>query len=191
MSSDEQKARICEGSGKLERPRHNQQGHNRRLSRLLRAFGDFRRTRFLGVFARHVRQPWWFFDELVRLEQESPGSLDPVSKLIPIDKTFEFSVADFEERLKEVLIPYAERIKSGSFYVRIERRGHKGEIHSQHVEQDLGHMLIEHLEASGHAPSLTFNDPDFILVVETLDETCGVAALPRDVRERFPVIRVH
>lgn len=167
------------------------QGQNRRLSRLLRPFGDFRRTRFLGVFAGHVRQPWRFFEELLRLEQESPGFLDPVSKLVPIDKTFEFTVDDFEERLKEALIPYAEQIKSGSFYIRIERRGHKGEIHSQHVEQGLGHMLIEHLGASGHAPSLTFKDPDLILVVETLDETCGVTALSREMRERFPFIRIR
>jgi tRNA(Ser,Leu) C12 N-acetylase TAN1 len=167
------------------------EGQYRRLSRLLRPFGDFRRTRFLGLFVGRVRQPLRFFEELLRLEKDSPGFLDPVSKLVPIDKTFEFSVDDFEERLKEALMPYAEQIKSGSFYVRIERRGHKGEIHSQHVEQGLGRMLIEHLGAHGHAPSLNFKDPDLILVVETLDETCGVTALPRDMRERFPFIRIH
>ncbi len=166
-------------------------GQHRRLSRLLRLFGDFRRTRFLGVFAGRVKDPSRFFEELLRLEKESPGFLDPVSKLVPIDKAFDFSVGSFNGRLKDALVPYAELIRSGSFYVRIERRGHKGEIHSQHVEQDLDRTLIEHLVACGCAPSLDFKDPDFILVAETLDETCGVTALPRALRERFPFIRIR
>jgi tRNA(Ser,Leu) C12 N-acetylase TAN1 len=166
-------------------------GRGQRLSGLLRRFGDFRRTRFLGVFVGRVTQPLQFLEELLRLEKESPGFLDSVSKLVPIDRSFEFSVNDFEERLKDALLPYADQIKSGSFYVRIERRGHKGEIHSQHVEQDLGRRLIEHLGTRGHAPTLKFKDPDLILVAETLDETCGVTALPRDMRERFPFIRVR
>jgi tRNA(Ser,Leu) C12 N-acetylase TAN1 len=161
------------------------------LGRLLRRFGDFRRTRFLGVLAGHVRQPLLFCEELLRLETERPGLLVPISKLLPIDKTFEFSVADFEARLAEALMPYAEQIQNGSFYIRIERRGHKGEIHSQQVEQAVGAALIKHLTAAGYAPSLNFKDPDLVLVVETLDETCGVTALSRDVRERFRFMRVH
>jgi tRNA(Ser,Leu) C12 N-acetylase TAN1 len=166
------------------------EGQHRRLSRLLRPFGDFRRTRFLGLFVGRVGQPLLFFEELVRLEADRPGILDPISKLLPIDKTIKFSVDDFDDRLKEALLPYAEQIQNGSFYVRIERRGHKGEIHSQHLEQGLGRVLIEQLRASGYAPSLNFKDPDLILVVETLDDTCGLAALPRDLRDRFPFIRV-
>lgn len=54
---------------------------------------------------------------------------------------------DFEERLKDALMPYAELIKREPIYVRIERRGHKGEIHGQHVALDLDCTLIEPLGA--------------------------------------------
>lgn len=166
-------------------------GQDRRLGRLLRPFGDFRRTRFLGVFVGRVNEPIAFFEELLRRENESPGLLDPISKLVPIEKTFKFSVDTFEDRLKDALMPYAELINSGSFYVRIERRGHAGEIHSQHMEQHLDGVLIERLATCGHTPAVNFNDPDFILLAETLDDVCGVTALPRDMRERFPFIHIR
>jgi tRNA(Ser,Leu) C12 N-acetylase TAN1 len=162
----------------------------RRLAGLLQRFGKFRRTRFLGVLVGRVKEPEAFFEELRRREEEEPGFLDPLSKLVPIDRTFGFTVETFAERLKEAVLPYAELIGNGSFYLRVERRGHAGEIHSQHVEQELDGTLRERLVARGQTPSVDFNDPDVILVAETLDDECGVGAIPRSMRTRFPFVRV-
>jgi hypothetical protein len=63
----------------------------RRLAGLLRRFGNFRRTRFLGVLVGRVKEPEAFFEELRRHEEEEPGFLDPLSKLVPIDRTFGFA----------------------------------------------------------------------------------------------------
>lgn len=162
----------------------------RRLASLLRRFGDFRRTRFLGVLVGRVKNPEAFFEQLLRNEEEQPGFLDPLSKLVPIDRVFVFTVESFGERLKEAVLPYAELIGSGSFYLRIERRGHAGEIHSQHQEQNLDQALREHLIGLGRTPSIDFKDPDVIIVAETLDDECGVGAITRSMRCRFPFVRV-
>jgi tRNA(Ser,Leu) C12 N-acetylase TAN1 len=167
------------------------EGRDRRLSALLRRYREFRRTRFRGVFVGRVKDPSAFLEDLLRREREHPGFLDSVSKIVPVERTFEFSVETFGDCLKEAMLPYAEVIDGGSFYVRIERRGHIGEIHSQHIEQDIDRMLLEHVTARGQTPTVNFRDPDVILVAETLDDECGVAALPRSLRERFPFIRVR
>jgi tRNA(Ser,Leu) C12 N-acetylase TAN1 len=88
------------------------------------------------------------------------------------------------------VLPYAEMIGNGSFYLRVERRGHAGEIHSQHVEQELDGAFRERLMARGQTPSVDFKDPDVIVVAETLDDECGVGAIPRSMRTRFPFVRV-
>ena len=125
--------------------------HSRQLVRLLKPFGDFRRTRFLGVFVGPVKEPLELFEELRRRQEKSPNSLAPVSKPAPIDATFEFMVDTFEQHLKDALISYADLIDGGSFYVRVERHGHAGEIHSQHVEQNLDGQIIDYVAASGHS----------------------------------------
>ncbi len=51
------------------------------------------------------------------------------------------TVETFSDQLKETVLQYVEKIDSGSFYVRLERRGHAGEIHSPTVEQAMDHLL--------------------------------------------------
>ena len=102
---------------------------------------------------------------------------------------FTFTLENFGERLKEEVLRYAETIGSGSFYVRIERRGHAGEIHSQHLEQELDSALRKSLEERGHTPSVDFKDPDFILAAETLDDECGMGLITRTMRKRFSFVR--
>lgn len=166
------------------------EGEQRRLAALLRRFGEFRRARFLGVIVGRVEKPEALFEQLQHKEEEQPGFLDPLSKLVPIDRTFDFTLENFAERLKDAVLPYAELIGSGSFYLRIERRGHAGEIHSQRQEQRLDQALREYLMARGHTPSVDFKDPDVIIVAETLDDECGVGAITRALRSRFPFVRV-
>jgi tRNA(Ser,Leu) C12 N-acetylase TAN1 len=85
---------------------------------------------------------------------------------------------------------YADRIDGGSFYVRIERRGHAGEIHSQPLEQELDRTLTEHVREQGATPYIDFKDPDAIVAVELIEDECGVGLITRAMRERFPFVKV-
>lgn len=162
----------------------------RHLARRLKRYGDFHWTPFRGVLIGRVEDHEAFFEQLQRSEEERPGFLDPLAKLVPIDRVIAFTVETFAERLKEAVLLYAERIGSGSFYVRIERRGHKEAIHSQQLEQELDQALRDALVARGQSPTVAFKDPDLIVVVETVGDVCGVGAITRDQRARFPFVRV-
>ena len=137
-----------------------------------------------------VESPEALFAQLQEKEQVQPGFLSPLSKFVPIETVFDFTPDTFEERLKQVVFSYADRIGNGSFYVRVERRGHVGEIHSQHAERALNKALTEHLAAVGRAATIDFKDPDVIIVAETLDDQCGVGVLTRAMRKRFQFVLV-
>jgi tRNA(Ser,Leu) C12 N-acetylase TAN1 len=162
----------------------------RHLARMLKRFGDFRWTRFRGVLVGRVEDVPAFLDQLIRCQEDDPSFLDPLAKLVPVDQTFTFTVETFVEQLKAAVLPYADRIGNGSFYVRLERRGHHGEIHSQQVEQELDRLLIAALSEKGLTPKIDFKDPDWILAIETIGDVCGVGALSRELRARYPFIKV-
>lgn len=162
----------------------------RHLARLLKRFGDFRWTAFRGLLVGRVEDHVAFFEQLTRCEQDDPGFLDPVARIIPVDRTFTFTVDDFPTKLREAVRSYVDRINGGSFYVRVERRGHKGEIHSQELEQQMDHAVVEAAAESRLCPTVDFKDPDVIIAVETVGEECGVGVITRELRRRYPFIKV-
>ncbi len=162
----------------------------RHLARRLKGLGDVWRTPFLGVLVGRVEDHEAFCERLRRGEEERPGFLKPLARLIPIDRTFSYSVEDLPARLMPAVLAYADRIDSGAFYMRIERRGHKGEIHSQALEQELDRALIEALKERGAEPRVDFKDPDAIVAIELIGDECGVGLITRTMRERFPFVKV-
>ncbi len=162
----------------------------RHLARRLRRFGDFRWTQFRGVLVGRVEDQQAFFEQLRRCEEHEPGFLQPLARMVPIDQFFTFTVDDLTMKLKQAMVKYAGLIGSGTFYVRVERRGYAGAIHSRELEQELDRTLVESLKAGGEYPVVSFHDPDVILAVETIGNECGIGALTRALRSRFPFIRV-
>lgn len=162
----------------------------RQLPRLLKRLGDFWWTPFLGVLVGRVEDHEAFCDQLRCREADKPGFLHPLSRLVLIDRTFIFQVESLPAQLRRAVLAYAERIDSGSFYVRIERRGHAGVIHSQLLEQELDRALMESLERQGAAARIGFKDPDAIVAVELIGDECGIGLVTRTMRERFPFVKV-
>lgn len=162
----------------------------RHLARLVKRLGDFWWTPFLGVLVGRVEDHEAFCDQLRRNEENRPEFLHPLARLIPIDRTFAFRVEDLAAQLGRAVLAYADRIDSGSFYVRIERRGDARDIHCQPLEQELDRTLMEHLQEQGAAPRIDFKDPDAIVAVELIGDECGVGLITRTMRERFPFVKV-
>lgn len=74
--------------------------------------------------------------------------------------------------------------------MRIERRGHAGDTHSQPLEQEQDHTLLAHLREQGAAPLIGFKDPDAIGAVELIGDECGVGLITLTMRGRFPFVKV-
>jgi protease I len=80
--------------------------------------------------------------------------------------------------------------RQGRFHVRAERRGHRGVIDSHACERALGAFLWEGLEARGGRPQVHFHDPDVVLAVEVVGDTAGLGLVTRELRARFPFVRI-
>jgi tRNA(Ser,Leu) C12 N-acetylase TAN1 len=87
--------------------------------------------------------------------------------------------------------PLLDRLAGGSFFVRLERRGLKGRLHTPTVERALGERVWRALEARGAVPRIDFADPDAVLLVETLGDQAGIAVIDRALRRAHPFVRVR
>ena len=65
------------------------------------------------------------------------------------------------------------------------------EIHSADIEVALADYLVELAAARGCTLRTSFRDPDFIVAIETLESQAGVALITRDLRRRYPFVKVR
>lgn len=73
---------------------------------------------------------------------------------------------------------------------RVKRRGHKGELSSLEIEKEMSAFIINALENAGKQAQVNFEDPDKFIIVETIGNRAGVGLITREMRERYPLIRV-
>jgi tRNA(Ser,Leu) C12 N-acetylase TAN1 len=162
----------------------------RYLARRLKRFGDFRWAPYPGVLIGRVEDHQAFFDQLRLGEENEPGFLSPLARLVPLDRTFIFTMDTLIPLLKAELPGHADRIGSGSFHVRVERRGHKDEINSRLIEQEIAGEVIELLVRRGCTPHVDFHDPEVIIAIEIVGDECGVGFITKSLRDRYPFIKV-
>ena len=162
------------------------QGHY--LIRILNRYGEFKRTPFRDVLLGHVDNTDEFIDALVR---EGPERLRSLSQIVPLDKEFQFELSDISEKMKEAVSPYMDSLADRTFHVRVSRRGHKGEISSLEIEKELDAFIMESLVKAGKKAKVDFDDPDFIVIAETLGNWAGVGLISREMKERCHYIRVR
>ncbi len=163
----------------------------RSLLRLLRKFGEFKGSGFRDVLIGAVENRDAFLETIESLRREHPGSVRHLSQIVPIECTFQFDVSDFREKLKEALAPYVEDIENECrFYIRVKRRGHKGVLSSIEIEREMSAFIIDALEKAGKKARIKFEDPDKFIIVETAGNRAGVGLITREMRKRYPFIRV-
>lgn len=159
----------------------------RHLLRILNRYGEFKRTQFRDVLLGHVDDTAEFLDAL---EREEPERLRSLSQVVPLEKDFYFELSDIMEKLTDALSPYIEQLENKSFHVRVSRRGHKGEISSLEIEKELDAFIMGTLAKAGKAAKVDFDDPDLIIIVETIGNWAGVGLISREMKERCHFVRV-
>jgi len=165
--------------------------HVHDVLRQLNAFGWFSRTAFKDVCTGEVEDVPAFLEHIAAVREQHDSWALMVGRIIPVERVFDFTPENFAERLKEAVAPFAERMQSGTFHVRVERRGHAGEIPTQAIERAVADHLYELAQARGVRLATDFREPDYVVAAETLGEQCGVALLTRDLARRFPFVQVH
>lgn len=168
----------------------SQMDQERRLRRELQDLGEFYPTGFREVILGKVPDLTAFLETLKDWWEEKPFLPQLLSTVVPVRLVFPFTLENLVARLEEEVRPLVAEIGDQSFYVRMKRRGHKGELSSLEVEQALDHFLKEELAAQGFSPHIDFNNPEVIVLLETVHNQCGLALITRQMKERYPFIKV-
>jgi tRNA(Ser,Leu) C12 N-acetylase TAN1 len=156
---------------------------------LLARWGRLRRTDYFNVAVMAVADTNTFLREFAAAVQETPGILNAMCHVVPFEHVFAFKDAsEFEAKLRDLVLPYAPQLAGKSFHVRLRRRGLKGTISTPEEERLFDDLLLEALVAAGKPGRITFENPDYVLLVETVGESSGVALLTGDDLKRYPFL---
>ncbi len=165
-------------------------GEERRLLQEMADCGEFHLSGFRAVIFGKVSDPAQFLENLKRKWETQPFFPEMLSSATPIQVLFPFTLENLMDRLKQEALAFLPAIGEKPFYVRVKRRGHKGEISSQQVEQALDQFLLDELAAQGLQGRIDFHNPELILFVELLHNQCGLTIITREMKERYPFIKV-
>lgn len=156
---------------------------------LLARWGRLRRTDYFNVAVMTVADIDTFLREFAAAVEETPGILNAMSHVVPFEHVFAFKDAsEFEAKLRDLVLSYAPQLAGKSFHVRLRRRGLKGTISTPEEERFLDDLLLEALVAAGKPGRIAFENPDYVLLIETVGESGGVALWTGDDLKRYPFL---
>jgi tRNA(Ser,Leu) C12 N-acetylase TAN1 len=168
----------------------SQMGQERRLLQEIADYGEFHPSGFREVVIGRVPDTTEFMETLKRAWEPQPFLAEFLGTAVPVRSVFPFTLENLLDRLKQEALLFLPEIGEKPFYVRVKRRGHKGEISSQEVEQALDRFLLDELAAQGHEGRIDFQEPEVIFMVELLHNQAGLTLITRDMQERYPFIKV-
>lgn len=156
----------------------------------LEDFGRVARTGYFNVLVMEVDDADVFLEDLSDRAVLIPDLFETViARVTPVTHSFTFQdVEEFERKGARVARTLAVELAGTAFYVRVHRRGMKGELASDEAERAVADAVFESLEERKLSAEVDFDDPDAVLVVETVDSRAGLGLLRRAELERFPVL---
>jgi tRNA(Ser,Leu) C12 N-acetylase TAN1 len=165
------------------------QGHGfRRAWEFLRAYGAASRTDYFNVITLRVADIGVLLERL-RRDLAADSASAALARVVPVTTAFGFqSPEEFEAAARHAVTPWLSELAGCTFHVRMHRRGFKGRLSSQDEERFLDHYLIGGLRRHGADASVSFDDPDIIIAVETVGQRGGVSCWAREQRSRYPFL---
>jgi tRNA(Ser,Leu) C12 N-acetylase TAN1 len=158
--------------------------------RILGEVGVIWPTDYHDVLVMKVEDPRAFLDWFAERVAQEPGLLNFVSRVVPAALIFDFHDGkEFEGKAREAILSFLPKLAGRSFYVRMHRRGFKRQLSAHDEERRLGAILFDALEAAGTPATVKFDDPDAIVVIETVGERAGVSFFTREDMQRCPFLR--
>lgn len=157
----------------------------------LRRLGRFRPGGYRNVVVGTVDDRGAFLDHVAEALTRDPLLPTALARLVPIDCTVRFALDVAVEELSRAAEPLVAGLDGDTFFVRVERRGLKGRLHTPTLERELADQVWRMIESRGGTPRVDFRDPDGVLAVETVGDHAGLALLTRAVRERYPFVRIR
>jgi len=155
---------------------------------MLGKWGKVKRTHYYNVLGMKVEGVDAFLVDFTAAVTATPGILNFVSHVVPLRQTFNFiSVDEFEERARTIALAWVSQLEGKSFHVRLHRRGFKGMLSTPKEEQFLDRTLLNALKDTSR---VTFEDPDVIIQIETIDGRAGMSPWTREEIRSYPFLGV-
>jgi tRNA(Ser,Leu) C12 N-acetylase TAN1 len=156
---------------------------------LLARWGRLRRTEYHNVAVMKVADKAAFLKEFAAAVEETPGILNAMSHVVPFDHVFAFKDAsEFEAKSREIALAYVPQLAGKSFHVRLRRRGLKGTISTPEEERFLDDVLLGALADAGNPGRICFDDPAYVLLIETVGDSGGIALWTGEDLKRYPFL---
>jgi tRNA(Ser,Leu) C12 N-acetylase TAN1 len=167
-------------------------GGFRQTARLLRRLGVVDRTGLFNVLVMKTTDVRAFLEALRQRAADDPEDAAAVGRVVPVTRTFGFDTpAEFEAKAREAALGFAPQLAGKAFHVRFHRRGHKGELSTPGEERFLDEALLDALRAAGAPGRISFEDPDAVVMAETVGNRAGLAVWGREDWEHYPFLRPH
>ncbi len=158
---------------------------------LLQELGSVYMSDFENVLLMKVSNIPNFLEALKALLSDDSSLPKLLSLVVPVTSTFSFqSPVEFETKAKEAVLRWLPTLAGKSFYVRMHRRGFKGLISSHHEEGFLDQIILKELGKMGNPGHIALEDPDAIIVVETVGQQAGLSCWTREDLQRYPLLKL-
>jgi tRNA(Ser,Leu) C12 N-acetylase TAN1 len=167
-----------------------QRRQERYVLRLLNKYGEFRGSGYRDVILGCVADVPAFLETLESIRREAPQKLRSLGQIVPLERNFQFDVADFRDKVKEAVSPYIDQLENSRFFVRVVRRGHKGEISGMEAEKELDRFILESLENRGKRATVSIEEFEKMVLIETVENRAGIGLITKEMKEKYLFVKV-
>lgn len=159
--------------------------------KLLDKLGPVSRTGYFNVLVMKVEDIAHFLETLRQWANEDREILSVLARVMPVTQTFTFqTVEEFESKARAASLTFVPALAGKHFHLRMHRRGFKGRLSSQNEERFLDDILLQALDEMGKPGRITFEDPDAIIALETVDSRAGLSLWSREAMTRYPFLHL-
>ena len=159
--------------------------------KLLEKLGPVSRTSYFNVLVMKVEDIGHLLETLQQWVEDEPHILTILARVIPVTQAFTFqTVEEFETKARETSLTFVPELVGKTFHIRMHRRGFKGRLSSQNEERFLDEVLLEAMDKMGKPSRITFEDPDAILALETVDCRAGLSLWRREDMQCYPFLHL-
>jgi tRNA(Ser,Leu) C12 N-acetylase TAN1 len=155
----------------------------------LAEIGPVARTQYFNVLIMRIEAINAALEELREWISADRNRFSFLGRLVPLTYVFNFSSPhEFEEQARQAVLTWRPDLADRSFHVRMHRRGFKGQLSSMQEEQFLDEAVVKALQEAGRQARVSFEDPDVIIALETIDQRGGLSMWTRQNLERYPFL---
>jgi tRNA(Ser,Leu) C12 N-acetylase TAN1 len=166
--------------------------HEAEARATLAQLGEVHESPFPNVVLVDVDDVSTFGDALVKLIAGDPSAGRSLARVLPAQHTFQFeSLADLEVITRQVIDDWRDDLAGVTFHVRCHRRGRVNDLDTAEEEGFLGEAILRLLSDRDTPGRVSFDDPDVVIDIETLNDEAAISMWTRDDLSAYPFLRVE